>query len=42
LVYSQKSCGEKVEITTADLPAGTYVVRMTTKNATETRRFVKE
>ena len=42
LVYSQKSCGEKVEITTADLPTGTYVVRLTTKNATETRRFVKE
>ena len=42
LVYSQKSCGEMVEITTADLPTGTYVVRLTSKTATETRRFVKE
>ena len=42
LVYSQKSCGKMVEITTADLPTGTYVVRLTSKTATETRRFVKE
>jgi hypothetical protein len=41
-VFSQKSCGDKVEIHTADLPAGTYVIRMTTKNATEIRRFVKK
>ena len=42
LVYSQKDCGDKAEITTTNLPAGTYVVRLTTKNATETMRFVKE
>ena len=42
LVYSQKDCGDKAEITTTNLPAGTYVVRLTTRNATETMRFVKE
>ena len=41
-VYSQKSCGNMVEIHTTDLPAGTYVIRMTTQNATEVRRFVKK
>ena len=42
LVYSQKDCGDKAEITTTNLPAGTYIVRLTTRNATETMRFVKE
>ena len=42
MVFSQKNCGDKVEIHTADLPAGTYLIRMTTQNATEVRRFVKK
>ncbi len=42
LVYSQKNCASKVEITTAELQSGIYFIRLTTKNATETRRFVKE
>ena len=42
MVYSQKNCGEMVEIQTSDLPAGTYVIRMTTQNATEVRRFIKK
>ena len=42
LVYSQKNCANKVEITTDDLPAGTYVIRLTMKNISEIRRFVKE
>ena len=41
-VFSQKNCGDKVEIHTADLPAGTYLIRMTTPSATEVRRFVKK
>ncbi len=41
-VYSQKSCGSMVEIHTANLPTGTYVIRMTTQNATEVRLFVKK
>jgi hypothetical protein len=42
LVFSQKNCTEKVEINTADMPAGTYVIRMTTQGTTEVRRFVKK
>ena len=42
LVHSQQNCHEKVEVSTTDLPSGTYLIRMTTQNATETRRFVKE
>ena len=42
MVFSQKNCGDKVEIHTADLPAGTYLIRMTTQNATEVRKFVKK
>ena len=42
MVYSQKNCSEKMEIQTADLPAGTYVIRMTTQNTIEVRRFVKK
>jgi hypothetical protein len=42
LVYSERSCSDKVEITTADLQSGIYFIRLTTKNASETRRFVKE
>ncbi len=42
LVYSQKNCASKVEITTANLQSGIYFIRLTTKHASETRRFVKE
>lgn len=42
MVFSQKTCSDKVEINMTDLPAGTYVIRMTTQNATEVRRFVKK
>jgi uncharacterized repeat protein (TIGR02543 family) len=42
MVFSQKNCAEKVEINTTDMPAGTYVIRMTTQNTTEVRRFVKK
>ena len=41
-VYSQKGCGNKVEINTADLPSGIYFIRMTSNKVSETRRFVKE
>ena len=42
MVFSQKNCSDKVEIQTANLPAGTYVIRMTTQNTIEVRRFVKK
>ena len=42
LVFSQKHCSDKVEIPMINLPAGTYVIRLTTQNAIEVRRFVKE
>ena len=42
LVYSQKNCGNKVEINTADLQSGIYFVRLTNDKMSETRRFVKE
>ena len=42
LVYSQKDCADKVEIETSQLPAGTYLIRLTTDNATVLRRFVKK
>ncbi|MBR6272935.1 MAG: T9SS type A sorting domain-containing protein, partial [Bacteroidales bacterium] len=41
-VFSKKNYTEKAEINTANLPAGTYVIRMTTQNTTEVRRFVKK
>ena len=40
-VFSEKGFAEKVQINTTDMPAGTYVIRMTTKNASEVRTFVK-
>ena len=40
-VFSEKKCNKTTEINTTNLPAGIYVVRMTTQNATEIRRFVK-
>ena len=42
MVFSQKNCTEKVEINTTYIPAGTYVIRMTTQGTTEVRRFVKK
>ncbi len=42
MVFSQKNCTDKVEIHTADLQAGTYLIRLTTQNATEVRKFVKK
>ena len=42
LVYSQRDCSDKVEINTADLPAGIYFIRMTNDKMSETRRFVKK
>ncbi len=41
-VYSQKNCGNKLEINTADLQSGIYFIRLTNEKASETRRFVKE
>jgi hypothetical protein len=41
-VCSLCNCGNMVEIQAAALPAGTYIIRMTTQNATEVRRFVKK
>ena len=42
MVFSQKNCTDKVEIHTADLQAGTYLIRLTTQNATEVRKFEKK
>ncbi len=42
MVFSQKNCTDKVEIHTTDLQAGTYLIRLTTQNATEVRKFVKK
>ena len=42
LVYSQKDGANKVEINTANLQSGIYFIRLTTKSASETRRFIKE
>ena len=42
LMYSQKDCGNKVEINTANLTTGIYFIRLTNARASETRRFVKE
>ena len=42
MTYSQKNCGNKVEINTADLQSGIYFIRLTNDKVSETRRFVKE
>ena len=42
MVFSQKNCSETMEINTTKMPAGTYVIRITTQNTTEVRRFVKK
>ena len=41
-VLGMTSHNETLEISTANLPSGIYVIRMTTQNATEVRRFVKK
>ena len=41
-VLGMTSHNETLEINTSNLPAGIYVIRMTTQNATEVRRFVKK
>ena len=41
-MFSQKDCGNKVEINTGDLPSGIYFIRLTNNKVSETRRFVKE
>ena len=42
LVYRQKDCPERLEISVTDFSVGTYMIRLTTDSAVETRRFVKE
>ena len=42
LVLSQTCNTNKVEIGTAELPAGTYIIRLTTDNGLRANRFVKE
>jgi hypothetical protein len=42
LVYSQESCGNKVEINTADWQRGVYFVHMMNDKVSETRKIVKE
>ena len=42
MVFSQKNCSETMEINTTKMPAGTYVIRITTHNNTEVRRFVNK
>ena len=41
-VLGMTSHNETLEINTANLPSGIYVIRMTTQSATEVRRFVKK
>ncbi len=41
-MFSQKDCGNKVEINTGDLPSGIYFIRLTNNKVSETRRFVKK
>ena len=41
-VLGMTSSDETLEISTANLPSGVYVIRMTTQSATDVRRFVKK
>ena len=41
-VFCQESGSDKIELSTVNLPAGTYLIRLTTQSATKVRRFVKE
>ena len=40
-VYSQKSCGNKVEINTADLQSGIYILRQLFSDGVAIRRMMK-
>jgi hypothetical protein len=42
MVYSQKNCGNKVEINTVNLQSGIYFIHMMNDKVSETRKFVKE
>ena len=42
LVYSRKDCAERIEVYVSDFAVGTYMIRLTTDNNVEVRRFVKE
>ena len=42
LIYKVKNCPNKTVIETSSWASGTYILRMTTKSSTGTRRFVKE
>ena len=42
LVYSQKDCVNKAEVSVGDLPSGIYFLRLTTSSGTQVQRFVKE
>ena len=42
LVYSRKDCAERIEVYVSDFANGTYMIRLTTDNNVEVRRFVKE
>ena len=42
VTYTQKNCGNKVEINTTDLQSGIYFIRLMNDKVSETRRFVKD
>ena len=42
LIYSQKECFNKLEISTLNLPSGLYFIRLSTNKGVEMRRFIKE
>ena len=42
LVYSQKGCFNKLEISILNLTSGLYVIRLSTNKGVEMRRFIKE
>ena len=42
LVSKQNNCSEKMEINVENYAIGTYMIRLTTENGVEIRRFVKE
>ena len=42
LLAKQVNCSEKIEINVANYAFGTYMIRLTTDNGVEIRKFVKE
>ena len=42
LVSKQTNCSDKIEINVSSYAIGTYMIRLTTDNTVEIRRFVKE